>query len=203
MFTGLVQAVGTVGEIVRGEDSAVFRFDVANFLADVKLGDSIAVNGVCLTVVELTDSFFTADIMVQTLKLSSLGSLDTGSLVNLELAAKVSDRLGGHIVQGHVDGVGTITAITPGEKWQRVDISIPAPLMKYLQPQGSITVDGTSLTVGELDDPANSTAVWLIPETLKKTNLRARKVGDAVNIEVDVLAKYVERLLKRGTEGAE
>ena len=203
MFTGLVQAVGTVGDIARGEDSAVFRFDVANFLADVKLGDSIAVNGVCLTVVELTDSFFTADIMVQTLKLSSLGSLDTGSLVNLELAAKVSDRLGGHIVQGHVDGVGTITAITPGEKWQRVDISIPAPLMKYLQPQGSITVDGTSLTVGELDDPANSTAVWLIPETLKKTNLRARKVGDVVNIEVDVLAKYVERLLKRGTEGAE
>jgi riboflavin synthase len=203
MFTGLVQAVGSVGEIVRGEDSAVFRFDVDNFLADVKPGDSIAVNGVCLTVVELADSFFTADVMVQTLKLSSLGSLDTGSLVNLELAAKVSDRLGGHIVQGHVDGVGTITAITPGEKWQRVDISIPAPLMKYLQPQGSITVDGTSLTVGELDDPVNSIAVWLIPETLKKTNLHARKVGDAVNIEVDVLAKYVERLLKRGSEGAE
>ena len=203
MFTGLVQAVGSVGKIVRGENSAVFRFDVTNFLADVKLGDSIAVNGVCLTVVELADSFFTADVMVQTLKLSSLGSLDTGSLVNLELAAKVSDRLGGHIVQGHVDGVGTITAITPGEKWQRVDISIPAPLMKYLQPQGSITVDGTSLTVGELDDPANSIAVWLIPETLKKTNLQARKVGDVVNIEVDVLAKYVERLLKRGSEGAE
>jgi riboflavin synthase len=203
MFTGLVQAVGSVGEIVRGEDSAVFRFDVDNFLADVKPGDSIAVNGVCLTVVELADSFFTADVMVQTLKLSSLGSLDTGSLVNLELAAKVSDRLGGHIVQGHVDGVGTITAITPGEKWQRVDISIPAPLMKYLQPQGSITVDGTSLTVGELDDPANSIAVWLIPETLKKTNLHARKVGDVVNIEVDVLAKYVERLLKRGSEGAQ
>ena len=203
MFTGLVQAVGTVGDIALGEDSAVFRFEATNFLAEVKLGDSIAVNGVCLTVVELTDSYFTADVMVQTLKLSSLGSLDTGSLVNLELAAKVSDRLGGHIVQGHVDGVGTITAITPGEKWQRVDISIPAPLMKYLQPQGSITVDGTSLTVGELDDPANSIAVWLIPETLKKTNLHARKVGDVVNIEVDVLAKYVERLLKRGTEGAE
>jgi riboflavin synthase len=203
MFTGLVQAVGTVGDIARGEDSAVFRFDVTNFLTEVKLGDSIAVNGVCLTVVELADSFFTADVMVQTLKLSSLGSLDTGSLVNLELAAKVSDRLGGHIVQGHVDGVGTITAITPGEKWQRVDISIPAPLMRYLQPQGSITVDGTSLTVGELDDPANSIAVWLIPETLKKTNLHARKIGDAVNIEVDVLAKYVERLLKRGSKGAE
>jgi riboflavin synthase len=203
MFTGLVQAVGAVGEITRGQDSAVFRFDVQGFLDDVKLGDSIAVNGVCLTVVELAEKFFTADVMVQTLKLSSLGSLDTGSLVNLELAAKVSDRLGGHIVQGHVDGVGTITAITPGEKWQRVDISIPAPLMKYLQPQGSITVDGTSLTVGELDDPANSIAVWLIPETLKKTNLHARKVGDVVNVEVDVLAKYVERLLKRGSEGAQ
>jgi riboflavin synthase len=203
MFTGLVQAVGSVGEIVRGADSAVFRFDVQGFLDDVKLGDSIAVNGVCLTVVELAENFFTADVMVQTLKLSSLGSLETGSLVNLELAAKVSDRLGGHIVQGHVDGVGTITAITPGEKWQRVDISIPAPLMKYLQPQGSVTVDGTSLTVGELDDAANSIAVWLIPETLKKTNLHARKVGDAVNIEVDVLAKYVERLLKRGSEGAQ
>jgi len=203
MFTGLVQAVGTVGEIARGQDSAVIRFDVLGFLDDVKLGDSIAVNGVCLTVVELTDAFFTADVMIQTLKLSSLGSLENGSLVNLELAAKVSDRLGGHIVQGHVDGIGTITAITPGEKWQRVDISIPAPLMKYLQPQGSVTVDGTSLTVGELDDAANSIAVWLIPETLKKTNLHARKVGDAVNIEVDVLAKYVERLLKRGSEGAE
>jgi riboflavin synthase len=203
MFTGLVQAVGTVGEIARGQDSAVIRFDVPGFLDDVKLGDSIAVNGVCLTVVELTDAFFTADVMVQTLKLSSLGSLETGSLVNLELAAKVSDRLGGHIVQGHVDGIGTITTITPGEKWQRVDISIPAPLMKYLQPQGSVTVDGTSLTVGELDDAANSIAVWLIPETLKKTNLQARKVGDVVNIEVDVLAKYVERLLKRGSEEAQ
>jgi len=198
MFTGLVQAVGTVGAIDRGTDSAVFRFDVKDFLVDVRIGDSIAVNGVCLTAIELGEEFFSADVMVQTLKLSSLGSLAVGSLVNLELAARVSDRLGGHIVQGHVDGVGTVKAIEPGEKWQRVDVSIPDHLMKYLQPQGSICIDGVSLTVGELDDAANQVSVWLIPETLQKTNLSARAVGDSVNIEVDVLAKYVERLLKRG-----
>jgi riboflavin synthase len=200
MFTGLIQAVGKVAEITRGTDSAVFRFDVAGFLDDVKLGDSIAVNGVCLTVIEFAQDHFNADVMIQTLKLSSLGSLDLGSLVNLELAAKVSDRLGGHIVQGHVDGVGTVQGITPGEKWQQVDITIPDHLMKYLQPQGSICVDGVSLTVGALDDAANQISVWLIPETLRKTNLHARKVGDSVNIEVDVLAKYVERLMKRGQE---
>jgi len=198
MFTGLVQAVGSVTAIDRRTDSAVFRFDVSDFLIDVKIGDSIAVNGVCLTAIDVGPDFFTADVMVQTLKLSSLGSLDKGSLVNLELAARVSDRLGGHIVQGHVDGVGTIAAIEPGEKWQRVDVKIPDHLMKYLQPQGSICVDGVSLTVGELSDSANQVSVWLIPETLQKTNLGARAVGDSVNIEVDVLAKYVERLLKRG-----
>jgi len=200
MFTGLVQAVGKVGSIDRGADSAVFRFDVEGFLVDVKRGDSIAVNGVCLTVVDFADSYFTADVMVQTLKLSSLGALEIGSLVNLELAAKVSDRLGGHIVQGHVDGVGTIAAVTPGEKWLRMDVTIPVHLMKYVQPQGSICIDGTSLTVGELSDEHNQVSVWLIPETLEKTNLHVRTPGDAVNIEVDVLAKYVERLLKRGNE---
>jgi riboflavin synthase len=198
MFTGLVQAVGTVGAIDRGTDSAVFRFDAKDFLIEVRIGDSIAVNGVCLTAIELGTDFFTADVMVQTLKLSSLGSLEVGSPVNLELAARVSDRLGGHIVQGHVDGVGTVKAIEPGEKWQRVDVSIPGHLMKYLQPQGSICIDGVSLTVGELSDAANQVSVWLIPETLQKTNLSTRAVGDSVNIEVDVLAKYVERLLKRG-----
>jgi riboflavin synthase len=200
MFTGLIQAVGKVGAITRSDDSAVFRFDVEGFLTDVKLGDSIAVNGVCLTVVEYSPHYFTADVMIQTLKLSSLGSLDIGSLVNLELAAKVSDRLGGHIVQGHVDGVGQIAAIVPGDKWQQVDVTIPAHLMKYLHSQGSICIDGVSLTVGQLDDDKNQISVWLIPETLKKTNLHARSVGDSVNIEVDVLAKYVERLMKRGNE---
>ena len=198
MFTGLVQAVGTLTDISRGEDSAILKFEVDNFLIDVKKGDSIAVNGVCLTAIELGTDFFTADVMIQTLKLTSLGALDLGSKVNLELAARLSDRMGGHIVQGHVDGVGVVTGITPGEKWQQVDITIPAHLMKYLQPQGSICVDGVSLTVGELSDDANQMSVWLIPETLAKTNLSTRKIGDTVNIEVDVLAKYVERILKRG-----
>ncbi len=198
MFTGLVQAVGTLTEITRGEDSAILKFAVENFLIDVKKGDSIAVNGVCLTAVDLGPDFFTADVMIQTLKLTSLGALNIGSQVNLELAARLSDRMGGHIVQGHVDGVGTIQGVTPGEKWQQVDIEIPDQLMKYLQPQGSICVDGVSLTVGELNDDKNLISVWLIPETLAKTNLDSRIVGDAVNIEVDVLAKYVERILKRG-----
>ena len=198
MFTGLVQAVGALTDISRGEDSAILKFEVDNFLIDVKKGDSIAVNGVCLTAIELGTDFFTADVMIQTLKLTSLGALDLGSKVNLELAARLSDRMGGHIVQGHVDGVGVVTGITPGEKWQQVDITIPAHLMKYLQPQGSICVDGVSLTVGELSDDANQISVWLIPETLAKTNLSTRKIGDTVNIEVDVLAKYVERILKRG-----
>ena len=167
-------------------------------MEDSKIGDSISVNGVCLTAVELVETSFTVDVMVQTLKLTALEQIHVGSQVNLELAAKVSDRLGGHIVQGHVDGVGTISAIEPGEKWQRVDISIPVHLMKYLQPQGSVCVDGVSLTVGEIRDADNRISVWLIPETLRKTNLGLLAVGSKVNIEVDVLAKYVERLMKRG-----
>jgi len=198
MFTGLVQALGEVTKIERGADSAVFTFTATDFLSDTKLGDSISVNGVCLTAIELSETTFAVDVMVQTLKLTSLDQIEVGSKVNLELAAKVSDRLGGHIVQGHVDGVGTITGIEPGEKWQRVDLVIPDHLTKYLQPQGSICIDGTSLTVGELDDTKNSISVWLIPETLRKTNLGLLKVGSKVNIEVDVLAKYVERLMKRG-----
>ena len=200
MFTGLIQAVGEVTNVARGADSAVFTFRVDGFLGNTKIGDSIAVNGTCLTAISLTNNSFDVDVMVQTLKLTSLDQLEVGSKVNLELAAKVSDRLGGHIVQGHVDGVGTISGIEPGEKWQRVNVTIPDHLMKYIQPQGSICVDGTSLTVGELNDASNSISVWLIPETLKKTNLGDLKIGTRVNIEVDVLAKYVERLLKRGGE---
>ena len=200
MFTGLIQAVGDVVSIKRGADSAIFEFAVEEFLSDVKIGDSIAVNGTCLTAVALSPNTFEVDVMVQTLNLTALDTLAVGSHVNLELAAKVSDRLGGHIVQGHVDGVGTITGIEPGEKWQRVDLEIPGHLMKYLQPQGSVCINGTSLTVGELDDRANQISVWLIPETLRKTNLGELVIGAKVNIEVDVLAKYVERLMKRGNE---
>jgi riboflavin synthase len=200
MFTGLVQAVGSVVGVKRAEESAVFTFNAPDFLGDSKVGDSISVNGVCLTAIAINGDSFEVDVMVQTLNLTSLKGIDTGSSVNLELAAKVSDRLGGHIVQGHVDGVGSVLAITPGEKWQRVDVTIPSHLMKYVQPQGSICIDGTSLTVGELNDETNSISVWLIPETLRKTTLGLLQVGSLVNIEVDVLAKYVERLMKRGEE---
>jgi len=200
MFTGLVQAVGSVVGVKRAEESAVFTFNAPDFLGDSKAGDSISVNGVCLTAIAINGDTFEVDVMVQTLNLTSLKRIDTGSSVNLELAAKVSDRLGGHIVQGHVDGVGSVLAITPGEKWQRVDVTIPSHLMKYVQPQGSICIDGTSLTVGELNDETNSISVWLIPETLRKTTLGLLQVGSLVNIEVDVLAKYVERLMKRGEE---
>ena len=200
MFTGLIQAVGEVVSINRGTDSAIFEFKVSDFLGDAKIGDSIAVNGTCLTAIELSADSFAVDVMVQTLSLTALDSLVVGSRVNLELAAKVSDRLGGHIVQGHVDGVGTVTGIEPGEKWQRVDVEIPSHLMKYVQPQGSICINGTSLTVGELVDATNRISVWLIPETLRKTNLGDLLIGSKVNIEVDVLAKYVERLMKRGQE---
>jgi riboflavin synthase len=200
MFTGLIQAVGDVVSIKRGADSAIFEFRVSEFLGDTKIGDSIAVNGACLTAVSLSPNTFEVDVMVQTLNLTALDTLKVGSHVNLELAAKVSDRLGGHIVQGHVDGVGEVSGIEPGEKWQRMDFTVPSHLMKYLQPQGSVCINGTSLTVGELNDGANQISVWLIPETLRKTNLGELAIGDKVNIEVDVLAKYVERLMKRGEE---
>ena len=198
MFTGIVEELGTVESFTRHAVGARLRIRCGHVLSDAVPGCSIAVNGVCLTAIELSEVTFAVDVMVQTLKLTSLDQIEVGSKVNLELAAKVSDRLGGHIVQGHVDGVGTITGIEPGEKWQRVDLVIPDHLMKYLQPQGSICIDGTSLTVGELDDTKNSISVWLIPETLRKTNLGLLKVDSKVNIEVDVLAKYVERLMKRG-----
>jgi riboflavin synthase len=138
--------------------------------------------------------------MVQTLKLTSTGSLEVGSAVNLELATRTSDRLGGHIVQGHVDGVAKVVAISADSQWTRMDLAIPTELMKYVVAQGSICLEGVSLTVGELNDAANQISVWLIPETLAKTNLSKKSLGDQVNVEVDVLAKYVERLIARGQE---
>jgi riboflavin synthase len=139
--------------------------------------------------------------MVQTLKLTSLSELEVGSPVNLELAAQLDMRMGGHIVQGHVDGVAEVVALTPGEQWAQFDITLPKELMKYVVAQGSITLDGVSLTVGALDDASNVVSVWLIPETLANTNLSAKSAGAKVNVEVDILAKYVERLLKKGVAG--
>lgn len=198
MFTGLVTELGSITEITRGESSAVFTIHAPASVADLAVGGSIAVNGVCLTATSISADSFTADVMVQTLNLTSLSQVTVGSRVNLELAAKMDMRMGGHIVQGHVDGVATLLQLVPGEKWAQCDVVLPAELMKYVVAQGSITLDGVSLTVGSLEDGANLVTVWLIPETLAKTNLGLKKPGDLLNVEVDILAKYVERLINKG-----
>mgnify|MGYP000036975807 CR=1 FL=1 len=198
MFTGLITELGTVKAIERGETSAIFTITAPDSVQGLSIGDSIAVNGVCLTATSLSSDSFTADVMVQTLSLTSLSQLEIGSPTNLELAAKMDMRMGGHIVQGHVDGTGTVVQLLPGEKWAQFDIKAPAHLTKYIVPQGSTTLDGVSLTVGSIDDATDTITVWLIPETLAKTNLSTKKPGDLINIEVDVLAKYVERLISRG-----
>jgi riboflavin synthase len=198
MFTGLITELGTVKAIERGETSAIFTIAAPESVRGLAIGDSIAVNGVCLTATSLATDSFTADVMVQTLSLTSLSQLEVGSPTNLELAARMDMRMGGHIVQGHVDGTGTVVQLLPGEKWAQFDIKAPAHLTKYVVPQGSITLDGVSLTVGSIDDATETITVWLIPETLAKTNLSTKNPGDLINIEVDVLAKYVERLISRG-----
>jgi riboflavin synthase len=201
MFTGLISELGSVLSVTRGESSAVFTIAAPKSVTGLAIGDSIAVNGVCLTATSITDNSFTADVMVQTLNLTSLSELEVGSPVNLELAAQLDMRMGGHIVQGHVDGVAEVVALTPGEKWAQLDITLPKELMKYVVAQGSISLDGVSLTVGALDDASNVVSLWLIPETLANTNLSAKSAGAKVNVEVDILAKYVERLLKKGVAG--
>ncbi len=203
MFTGLVSELGLITTITRGESSAVFTIKAPQSVSGMAVGDSIAVNGVCLTATSLTADSFTADVMVQTLNLTSLSQVEAGSQVNLELAATMDMRMGGHIVQGHVDGVATVLKLAPGEKWAQFDITVPAELMKYVVAQGSITLDGVSLTVGSFEDGSNLVTVWLIPETLAKTNLGGKKPGDLVNVEVDILAKYVERLMSKGAQNAE
>ena len=200
MFTGLVQDVAIVEEIVRREDSSVLTIKT-RLAAMMGIGDSISINGVCLTATSIRGEAITVDVMIQTLKLSNIGSLVTGQSVNAELATRADARLGGHIVQGHVDGVGRVIANEPGEKWQKFELQIPQELIKYVVNQGSISIDGVSLTVGNIDDKSCSVTLWLIPETLEKTTLGSRKLGDEVNIEVDVLAKYVERLIQsRGSQ---
>ena len=198
MFTGLVAELGTVTAIDKGESSAVFTINAPLLINQIALGDSVAVNGVCLTATSITETSFTADLMVQTLSLTSLSQIAVGSPVNLELAAQLNARMGGHMVQGHVDGVATVVGLTPGDKWAQFDITVPTHLSKYIVNQGSICLDGVSLTVGSIDDVTDVVTVWLIPETLERTNLSTRKPGDLINVEVDVLAKYVERLLAKG-----
>jgi len=200
MFTGLIQAVGRVAAIDHQESSVRLVISSPEIAAQISQGDSVSVNGACLTVISFDKSQFAVDVMVQTLKLTTTGALEVGSEVNLELATRAADRLGGHIVQGHVDGIANISAISADAQWTRMDLEIPKDLMKYVVAQGSICLEGVSLTVGELNDATNQISVWLIPETLAQTNLSKKSLGDHLNIEVDVLAKYVERLIARGQE---
>jgi riboflavin synthase len=195
MFTGIVAELGEVAGIEQRGDAA--RLTIRGSTEGVSPGDSIAVNGVCLTVTGILDGSFTADVMGETLDRSSLGALSPGAPVNLEQSVRLADRLGGHLVQGHVDGTGTIVSRSPAEHWDQVRISLPASLSRYVVHKGSIAVDGISLTVSALGPPGEETwfEVCLIPETLKRTTMGARQPGEVVNLEVDVIAKYVERLL--------
>ena len=199
MFTGIVAELGEVAGIEQRGDAA--RLTIRGSTEGVSPGDSIAVNGVCLTVTGILDGTFTADVMGETLDRSSLGALTPGAPVNLEQSVRLADRLGGHLVQGHVDGTGTIISRSPAEHWDQVRISLPAGISRYVVHKGSIAVDGISLTVSALGPPGDGPdgdtwfEVCLIPETLKRTTMGARQPGEVVNLEVDVIAKYVERLL--------
>jgi riboflavin synthase len=194
MFTGIVEELGVVEGLEEQADAIRLTVRGPHVVTDAHLGDSIAVNGCCLTVAERDGETFTADVMRETLDKTSLGALEPGSKVNLERAVTATTRLGGHIVQGHVDGTGEVLSRTPSEHWEVVEVSLPSDLSKYLVDKGSITVDGISLTVVEVRD--ESFTVSLIPETLARTTLGLKQPGERVNLEVDVIAKYVERLLE-------
>ncbi|MFP7665281.1 MAG: riboflavin synthase [Corynebacterium pyruviciproducens] len=204
MFTGLVEEIGTIAGLEHQADSVVITVKARRVLSGVQFGDSISVNGVCLTVTEFSESTFCADVMKESLDRSNLGDLTVGSPVNLERAAALGSRLGGHLVQGHVDGVARLLSRTPGERWEVFRFSLTGQLERYVVEKGSICVNGTSLTVSAVSDlgtgardqrDAGFFEVSLIPTTLRDTNLGSATVGDTVNIEVDVIAKYVERLL--------
>jgi len=192
LFSGLVADLGRVNAINTDESGAKIELETS-LASDIQLGDSIAVNGVCLTATEVSGSGFSADAMQQTLSLTSLGGLEAGTPVNLELALRADQRLGGHIVQGHVDGVGQVASLTEDGFSLRVRVTIPEALANYVVPQGSITLEGVSLTVTECGD--DWAEVALIPETRERTTLGNLEVGQAINVECDVIAKYVERMV--------
>jgi riboflavin synthase len=194
VFTGIVEELGEVVSLDWHGEGAVLGIRGPAVTADARAGDSIAVSGVCLTVVDVAADVFSADVMKETFDHSALGSLAVGEPVNLERAATVATRLGGHIVQGHVDGVGTVLARVPGASWEDVRIALPPGLSRYIVHKGSITVDGVSLTVTDISD--DSFAVSLIPTTLAVTTLGRKGIGALVNLEVDVIAKYVEKLVE-------
>ncbi len=194
MFTGLIADLGEIADVRRGSDGVVLAVR-SSLTGELHEGDSVSVNGVCLTATDVGAAGFNAEVMNETLRLSSLAEILPGAPVNLELALRASDRLGGHVVQGHVDGTGTIAAIAPDGFARQVEIEAPPDVLRYIVHKGSITVDGISLTVSGVTD--RSFTVSLIPETLERTNLGETEVGAIVNLEVDVLAKYVERLMRR------
>jgi len=193
MFTGIVEELGTVESIEDQGDALRLTLAASTVLSDAALGDSISVNGCCLTVAARDEATWTADVMAETLSRTSLRAVGPGDQVNLERAVTPTTRLGGHLVQGHVDAVGTIASRTPSEHWEVVEVTLPADLTRYLVEKGSVTVDGVSLTVVAVGPDTFS--VSLIPETLARTTLGRKGVGDPVNLEVDVLAKHVEKLL--------
>jgi len=194
MFTGIVEELGRVAAIQALPDNAIrITIEGPTVLSDANLGDSICVNGVCLTVAEQNGDQFTADVMSETINRTTIGDLLAGSQVNLERPVTLATRLGGHLVQGHVDAVGAVSAREHSENWDVVTITPPKDLLKYVVEKGSITIDGTSLTVSAVTDTTFS--VSLIPATLEKTTLGIRQIGERVNLEVDVLAKYVEKLV--------
>ncbi len=197
MFTGIIEETGTVRSITSRSAGTALCIRAEKVLEGTAVGDSIAVNGVCLTVTSLSDGAFTADVMPETVRLTSLARLFPGAKVNLERAMSPSGRLGGHIVSGHVDGCGRVDAIVPDGIAKRVTISLEAPLLKYIARKGSVTLDGVSLTVVAADD--RSFAVSLIPQTRSATTLGELRTGSIVNVEVDLLARYIERLLTAGS----
>jgi riboflavin synthase len=204
MYTGIVEELGEVVGVERLADAAKITVKGPLVTSDAGHGDSLNINGVCLTVTGLSEGTFTADVMLETLNRSSLGDLRAGSPVNLERPMRLDGRLGGHLVQGHVDGTGTIISRHPGERWDVVRIELPASLDRYVVEKGSIGVDGISLTVSGTGHGEGSPwfEVSLIPETLARTTLGLKQPGDPVNLEVDVIAKYVEKLLRADSEAA-
>ena len=194
MFTGIVEELGRVKAIERQADALRLTIEGPLVVSDANRGDSIAVCGTCLTVVEHDATSFTADVMQETLNLTSLAGIKVGDPVNLERAMTAATRFGGHVVQGHVDGLGEIISRTPSENWELVQVRIPKELMKYIVLKGSITIDGVSLTVNQVGE--DFIGLSLIPETLALTTLGTKQPGDKVNVEADVMAKHIERLLE-------
>jgi riboflavin synthase len=194
MFTGIIEELGRVVAIEEQPDAKRITISGPLVTSDVHRGDSISVSGACLTAVELGSGTFTADVMHETLRLTSLGALSVGSPVNLERAMNAATRFGGHMVLGHVDGLGTIVSREPSENWEWVTIRIPAELMKYVVLKGSITIDGISLTVNDVT--SETVSFSLIPETLRVTTLGQKQAGDPVNVEVDIMAKHIEKLIE-------